>query len=137
MNPIKKGIEFATADFADALLMMPLVDRERKIVIVQGASRWNVFRYVALGLTARPLGSSLTQVTCLSWEAQLRCYVNDLGPSIAGVSRSERSGIPTRAPLMWSFLGVERHWLLLLTGRSHVVYGSHPVLVRCESFRVL
>ena len=112
--PDGEGVEFAAADFADAFLTMPLLEHERKYVVVKGVSNWYVFRSVAFGLTSGPLlwgrlaaaVARLTQATFLPWEAQLQCYVDDPGLSIAGPSRRERSCILARALLFWSIIGI-------------------------------
>ena len=82
--------------------------------VVKDVSNWYVFRSVPFGLTSGPLlwgrlaaaVARLTQATFLPWEAQLQCYVDDPGLSIAGPSRRERSCILARALLFWSIIGI-------------------------------
>ena len=50
-----EGVEFAAVGFADAFLTMPLLEHERKYVVVKGVSNCYVFRSVAFGLTPGPL----------------------------------------------------------------------------------
>ena len=59
----------------------------------------------------------LTQATFLPWEAQLQCYVDDPGLSIAGLSRCERSCIIAMTPLFWSIIGIPVNWKKPRRGR--------------------